>query len=97
MTAAASTLHIEHPITAYATWRQAYDRFAEVRRDAGVVADRVQRPVGDEHAIVLDLDFGSIAQAEAFLTFLEREVWSSPERSPALAGRPRTLILEPPD
>lgn len=94
---AASTLHIEHPITAYDTWRQAYDRFAEIRRQAGVVADRVQRPVGDANAIVLELDFGSVAQAEAFLSFLEREVWSSPERAPALAGRPRTLILEPPD
>ena len=97
MTAAASTLHIEHPITAYATWRQAYDRFAEVRRQAGVLADRVHRPVGEEAAIVIELDFGSVAEAQAFLAFLERDVWSSPERSPALAGRPRTLILEPPD
>jgi hypothetical protein len=93
---AVSTLHIEHPITSYATWRQAYDRFVDVRRQAGVIADRVRRPVGKPDAIVIDLDFGSVDEARAFLAFLEREVWSSPERAPGLAGRPRTLITEPP-
>jgi hypothetical protein len=90
-----ATLHIEHPITDYAVWRAAYDRFAELRRSAGVVADRVSRPVDAPNDIVLELDFGSAEEATAFLRFLETEVWSSAERAPALAGRPRTLVLEP--
>ena len=90
-----STLHIEHPITDFATWHAAYDRFADHRRQAGVHAERIQRPVDDEHYIVVDLDFPSRDQALQFLTFLETRVWASRESSPALAGAPRTRILEP--
>lgn len=91
------TLHIEHPITDYPTWRGAFDGFAEARRASGVRAERVARPVGDANAIVVDLDFDSAAAASDFLAFLETAVWSSPDASPALAGRPRTVIVEPVD
>ena len=90
-----TTLHIEHPITDYATWRDAYGRFAERRREAGVRAERVQQPVDDAHYVVVDLDFRTRAQAERFLAFLETTVWASRESSPALAGTPRTRLLEP--
>ncbi len=33
-------------------------------------------------------------RAEAFVTFLEQRVWSSPDSAPALAGVPRTRILD---
>ena len=90
-----STLHIEHPITDFATWSAAYDRFADRRRLAGVSAERVQRPVDDEHYVVVDLDFPSREQAQRFLAFLETTVWCSRDASPALAGTPRTRVLEP--
>ena len=90
-----STLHIEHPITDLRTWCAAYDRFADRRRDAGVSAERVQQPVDDEHYVVVDLDFPSREQAQRFLTFLETTVWATRGASPALAGSPRTRILEP--
>jgi len=90
-----TTLHIEHPITDVDTWRAAYDRFAEHRAQAGVVSARVARPVDDAHYVVIDLDFPSRAQAERFLGFLETTVWASSDASPALAGTPRTRILEP--
>jgi len=89
------TLHIEHPISDYPTWRNAFDGFAEARRSGGVRAERVARPLGDAHAIVVDLDFASGDEARAFLDFLETVVWASPDASPALAGRPRTVIVEP--
>jgi hypothetical protein len=90
-----STLRIEHPITDFATWRAAYDRFAEQRRQAGVRAERVRQPVDDEHYVVVELDFPSRERAQHFLTFLETTVWASRDSSPALAGTPRTRILEP--
>lgn len=89
-----STLHIEHPITDFATWSAAYDRFTDRRRQAGVSAERVQQPVDDEHYVVIDLDFPSREQAQRFLTFLETTVWTSSDSSPGLAGTPRTRILE---
>jgi hypothetical protein len=89
------TLHIEHPITDYGTWRSAFDGFAEARRDAGVTGERISRPVDNQRYIVVDLDFESAEQAAGFLNFLETAVWSSPDASPALDGKPRTAILEP--
>ena len=83
-----TTLHIEHPITDLATWRAAFDRFADRRRQGGVSAERVQRPVDDDHYVVIDLDFPTREQAERFLGFLESTVWASRDASPALAGTP---------
>ena len=90
-----TTLHIEHPITDLGTWRAAYDRFAGIRAQNGVCGERVQQPVDDDHYVVVDLDFPTREQAQRFLGFLESTVWSSREASPALAGTPRTRLLEP--
>jgi hypothetical protein len=92
---AMATLHIEHPITDVATWTSAFSRFADARRNAGVRAQRVQRPVDDPKYVVIDLDFDSAAEAHAFQGFLTTQVWARPENSPGLAGTPETMILEP--
>ncbi len=88
------TLHIEHPITDFAVWKTAFDRFAQHRERAGVVGHRVQRPVDDTKYVVIDLDFTTQAEAEQFLSFLQTTVWSSSESSPALVGSPRTSMFE---
>lgn len=89
------TLHIEHPITDFDAWSSAFGRFAEARRRAGVLAQRIQRPADDPRYVVIDLDFETRREAEAFLQFLKAQVWGVPENAPALAGSPRTMILEP--
>jgi len=88
------TLHIEHPITDYVTWRNAFDAFAQARNGAGVIGERIARPVDDPCYIVVALDFDTTERAMAFRQFLETQVWSSPTASPGLNGRPRTSILE---
>jgi hypothetical protein len=88
-------LHIEHPITDFDTWSSAFSRFSDARRQAGVRAHRIQRPLDDPNYVVVDLDFGTRAEAEAFLQFLKNQVWAHPENAPALAGNPHTMILEP--
>jgi hypothetical protein len=90
-----TTLHIEHPVTDLPTWRAAFDRLAARRREGGVRGERVGHPVDDEAYVVVDLDFATREQAETFLRFLEDTVWSSPDAAPALAGTPRTRLLEP--
>jgi hypothetical protein len=89
-----ATLHIQHPVTDFGTWTSAFSRFAEARRNAGVRAQRIQRPVDDPGFVVIDLDFDSAAEAQAFRGFLITQVWSNPENSPGLAGTPETMILE---
>lgn len=60
-----ATLHIEHAITDLDTWMGAFTAFAEARKGAGVRAERIRRPAGDERFIVVDLDFDSVDAARA--------------------------------
>ncbi len=43
---------------------------------------------------MLDLEFESAGEAEAFRDALERDVWRSRRAAPALAGSPQTRIIE---
>ncbi len=90
------TLHIEHRISDYPTWRQAFARFGAARDRAGVVADRVRCPVDDPQFIMIELDFETVERATAFRDFLITEVWSTPTAAPALVGAPQTRLLRQP-
>ena len=92
-----TTLHIEHPITGYEQWRAAFDQAEQLRRDGGVIAQRVSRPIGDDRYIVVQLDFADHERAATFLDILRTRIWTDPARAPGLGGTPRTLILEPSD
>ncbi len=87
------TLHIEHEISDFDTWRVAFERFGAAREQAGVRRHAVRRPVDDPTYVVVDLDFDDVEHAERFRTFLETNVWAVPANAPALVGAPRTLIL----
>jgi hypothetical protein len=89
-----TTLRIEHAIHDYDVWKQAFDRFAGARANAGVLDFAIRLPRDDEHYLMLDLEFDNADRAEAFAAFLRESVWSSPESSPGLAGKPQTRILE---
>ncbi len=86
-------LHIEHPVTDFGTWKQAFDGFAGTRGSAGVRGYVVRRPTDDAHYVVVDLDFDDAEAAGAFLELLRTRVWAIPANSPALAGAPVTRIL----
>jgi hypothetical protein len=88
-----ATLHIEHGITNFSTWKAAFDRFAAKRSEAGVTAHRIYQPHDDPSYLVLQLDFPSVEQAQAFQEFLETRVWSTSANSPGLAGSPRVRLL----
>ncbi len=88
-----TTLLIEHAISDLATWLQAFARFEDARRNAGVTAQRIRRPADDEQYIVVDLDFDSVDAANSFKDFLEQVVWQSTDLSPALAGVPTARVL----
>ncbi|MFN8422716.1 MAG: hypothetical protein U0470_04725 [Anaerolineae bacterium] len=88
------TLHIEHSITSFVDWKAAFDRFADMRAQAGVRSHVIRQPVDDPRYVVIDLDFDSTAAAQAFLDVLRERVWPSQENAPALEGAPTTRILE---
>ncbi len=60
-----------------------------------MIGQRVQQPVEGPSYVVIDLDFGTVSEAESFLELLQTKVWSSRESSPGLVGRPETKILQP--
>jgi hypothetical protein len=88
------TLRIEHAIHDYEIWQKAFDSFAEARANAGVRSFAIRQPADDPKYLMLDMEFGTAGQAEAFAEFLHQRVWSSPGSSPALAGAPQTRILD---
>jgi hypothetical protein len=88
-----ATLHIEHPISDYDTWKGAFDRFAEARGKAGVTSHRIRQPENDLAFIVVDLEFDEAEQAHAYLGFLRETVWSNADNAPALAGDPVARVL----
>ncbi|MCU1458216.1 MAG: Antibiotic biosynthesis monooxygenase [Actinomycetia bacterium] len=89
-----TTLRIEHPITDYATWRNAFEQAAPFREQAGVRSYRIQRPVDDPDYLMIDLDFDDVASAETLLSVLRDVIWASPEASPGLGGQPQARIAE---
>jgi hypothetical protein len=88
------TLHIEHAVTDYGTWKQAFDRFADMRRESGVLGHRIHRPADDDRYVLIELDFGTGEEASMFLSFLTNRVWSTAANAPALIGTPQTRILD---
>jgi hypothetical protein len=78
----------------FATWRGAFDRFAEQRRRAGVQRERIRQPVDDPHYVLVDLEFLTREAAQRFQAFLEAQVWNTEENSPALAGTPRARVAD---
>lgn len=88
------TLSIEHAISDFSTWKQAFDRFAQARERAGVRGHRIRRLVDDPHHLVIELDFEAQDEADKFRRFLHNVIWDNPDASPALVGTPETRILE---
>ena len=86
------SLHIEHAISDLGTWKAAFDRFADARAAAGVLAHRIAHPVDDDAYILVELDFADVAAAQGFLNHLRANVWSSRDASPALVGEPQARI-----
>jgi hypothetical protein len=88
-----ATLHIEHAITDLPTWLEAFTRFDEARKNAGVRSQRIHQPVDDDRYIYVELDFDEVEAAKQFKGFLETVVWTSPEASPGLSGTPMARVL----
>ena len=87
-------LQIEHPIRNFDTWKAAFDRFSDKRQQSGVRRYQVLRPAVDPNYVIIELEFDDPGEAEAFLCWLRRDVWSSQEAAPPLLGEPQTRIVE---
>ena len=89
-----TTLRIEHAIHDYDQWKAAFTSYEPARAKAGVRGVTIRRPSDDPKYLMLDLEFEGEDAAHSFAQFLHDKVWSSPASAPALAGVPRTRVLE---
>ena len=87
-----ASLLIEHAISDFDLWHDAFMRFAARRKEGGVLHERIMQPVDDPHYVLIDLEFLTLDEARAFQQFLDTQVWSTPANSPALVGTPRARV-----
>ncbi|HLZ25097.1 MAG TPA: hypothetical protein VKQ30_23490 [Ktedonobacterales bacterium] len=84
-------VHIEHPIPDYDGWKQAFDSDPAGRERSHVRRYQITRPMDDPHYVMIDLEFDTKADAEAFLVTM-REVWRRVEGQ--VMQNPQARIVE---
>jgi ribosomal protein L35AE/L33A len=88
-----TTLHIENTVRDYASWQEAFDKFERFRADNNVLSYRICRQASDPNQVTVDLEFGSTADAEAFVPKLE-QIWSTPQSQEQLVSHEGPEIME---
>jgi len=86
------TLQIEHAVRDYDAWKMVFDSDPVGREQGGVRRYRVLRPTDDPNYIIVDLEFDTSGEAEAFRAAL-RDLWGRVEDDLGLDG-PRARIVE---
>ncbi|HSP75581.1 MAG TPA: hypothetical protein VLO31_05140 [Cryobacterium sp.] len=69
-------LRIQHPVPDYDRWKRAFDLDPADRRGSGVIRYRILRSVTDPNFVMIDLELGTIREAEKLLLKMRR-IWSS--------------------
>jgi hypothetical protein len=85
-------LQIEHRVRDYDAWKQSFDGDPVGREQGGVRRYRVLRATDDPNLVVIDLEFDSASDADAFRARLQ-ELWARVGGDLGLEG-PRSRILE---
>jgi hypothetical protein len=89
-----ATLRIDLEVKDYDLWWEAFGKDAGGRGRHGARRHRIFRTVSDDHRVTLDIDFDTPSEADAFLTILRDDVWSSTDKAPAKIGMPSAQIID---
>ena len=84
-------LRIEHPVPNYVGWKQAFDSDPVGRQKSGVRRYQILRPIDNPNYVMIDLEFDTMAQAEALLAAM-RVVWGKVEGT--IMMNPQAQIVE---
>jgi hypothetical protein len=85
-------LQIQHTVRDYDAWKHAFDSDPVGRSQGGVRRYRILREAEDPNHVIIDLEFDSAREAEAFRGAL-RDLWSRVGDELGLEG-PTARILE---
>jgi heme-degrading monooxygenase HmoA len=73
-----SMLVIQHPVRDFQAWKKAFDSDPAGRAKNGVIRHAIYRPFDDPHYVIVNLEFSSREQAQAFLDHpAMRQAWKS--------------------
>ena len=84
-------VQIEHPVPNFDAWKKAFDSDPVGRERSGVRRYQVLRPLDNPNYVMIDLEFASSSEAEAFLAAM-REVWRRVEGT--IMENPQARIVE---
>jgi hypothetical protein len=85
------TLHIQHPVPSFDSWKSAFDRDPMNRKGSGVLRYAIHRAVSDGQLVMVDMEFATLAEAERMLIKL-RGLWAG--RGSAVMSDPQAWIVE---
>jgi hypothetical protein len=85
------TLRIQHAVPAFETWKQAFDADPLDRKGGGVRRYSIHRSVSDPSFVMIDLEFETVVEADAFLERL-RILWGGAAR--AVMRNPQAWVVE---
>lgn len=85
------SVRIEHSVQNYEKWKQAFDSDPANRKGSGVRRYQILRQHDDPNYVMIDLEFDSVGEAEAFLRTMER-IWGGPAK--AVMQNPRARIAD---
>lgn len=84
-------LRIEHKIPNFDGWKKAFESDPINRKKFGVRNYSISRPIDDPNYVIIDLEFGSLKEAEDTLAAL-RDLWTKVEGQVMM--NPQTRILD---
>ena len=84
-------VRIEHSVPSYEKWKVAFERDPAGRKTSGVRRFRIFRAADDPNYVMIDLDFDTVGEAEAFLRKMEG-IWGGPGKD--VMRSPRARIAE---
>ena len=84
-------LRIQHPVPDYDRWKRSFDLDPADRRGSGVLRYTILRSATQPTIVMVDLELGSIREAEKLLLKLRR-LWSS--TGPTAMTNPEAWIVD---
>jgi len=85
------TLRIQHSVPDFESWKRAFDADPVDRKGGGLRRYTVHRSVSDPNFVMIDLEFGSVVEADKFLEKLQR-LWSGAAQ--AVMRNPQAWVVE---
>jgi membrane protein required for beta-lactamase induction len=85
-------LHSEHTVASFDAWKSVFDSHPHDRTQTGAQRYRILRPKDNPNAVIVEVEFATVGEAEAVLADL-RTSWIRMQGS-VLTANPKVQIAE---